>query len=142
MLHRRKRLAKPVWCYWERYQASVLKQTTNWWKKGLSCHAFHDSQNTLVLLKNKSGKGKKSTSGWQNVQTVTNVENDCIVNEGALTVPFNMNKAVAQKFYYCLDALCITNWPLWTNVPSLLELTFDSNITDDSKKEIFSLLNI
>ena len=75
-------------------------------------------------------------------RTVTNVENDCIVNEGALTVPFNMNKAVAQKFYYCLDALCIRNWPLWTNVPSLLELTFDSNITDDSKKEIFSLLNI
>ena len=70
MPHRRKWLAKPVWCYWERYQASVLKQTTNWWKKGLSCHAFHDSQNTLVLLKNKSGKGKKSTSGWQNVQTV------------------------------------------------------------------------
>ena len=64
------------------------------------------------------------------------------VIEGALTVPFNTNKAVAQKFYYCLDALGITNWPPWTNLLPLLELTFDNDITDDRKKEIFSLLNI
>ena len=42
-----------------------------------------------------------------------NIETKCIVIEGALTVPFNTNKAVAQKFYCCLDALCITNLPPW-----------------------------
>ena len=66
---------------------------------GLSCHAFHDLQNTLVLLKSKSGKGKKKHKRLAKCtnsccRMVTNVENDCIVNEGALTVPFNMNKAI------------------------------------------------
>ena len=39
-----------------------------------------------------------------------------IVINGALTVPSNANKAVAQKFYYCLNALFITNRPPWTNI--------------------------
>ena len=56
---------------------------------------------------------------------VVNVGTECIVTEGALTVPFNTNKAVAQKFYYCLYALCITNRPPWTNIWLLLELTFN-----------------
>ena len=73
---------------------------------------------------------------------VINVGTECIVIEGALTVPFNTNKAVAQKFYYCLDALCITNRPPWTNIRPLLEMNLDNDITDDRKKEIFSLLNI
>ena len=73
---------------------------------------------------------------------VINVGTECIVIEGALMVPFNTNKAVAQKFYYCLHVLCVTNWLPWTNIRPLLELTFDNDITDDRKKEIFSLLNI
>ena len=55
---------------------------------------------------------------------VINVGTECIVIEGALTVPFNTNKAVTQKFYYCLYALCITNRPPWTNIWPLLQLTF------------------
>ena len=73
---------------------------------------------------------------------VINVGTECIVIEVALKIPFNTNKAVTQKFYYCLDALCITNWPPWTNIRPLLELTFDSDITNDRKKEIFSLPKI
>ena len=73
---------------------------------------------------------------------VINVGTECIVIEGALTVPFNTNKTVAQKFHYCLDPLCVTNRPPWANIRSLLELTFDNDIIDDRKKEIFSLLNI
>ena len=73
---------------------------------------------------------------------VINIGTKCIVIEGALTVPFNTNKAVTQIFYYCLDALCITNRSPWTNIRPLLELTFDNDITDDIKKEIFSLLEI
>ena len=73
---------------------------------------------------------------------VINVETECIVIEGALTVSFNTKKPVAQKFYYRLDALCIPNRPPLTNIQPLLELTFDNDVTDDGKKEIFSLLNI
>ena len=73
---------------------------------------------------------------------VINVGTECIVMGGALMVPFNTNKAAAQNFYYCLHALCVTNWLPWTNIRPLLELTFDNDITDDRKKEIFSLLNI
>ena len=103
--------------------------------------------NTLVFLNHKFGKcpkkcrrlAKCTNSCWRKV---VNVGTECIVIESALTVPFYGNKAVAQKFYYCLDALCIKNQPPWTNIRSLLELTFDNNITDDRKKYIFSLLNI
>ena len=63
-------------------------------------------------------------------------------HQGALTVSFNTIEAVAQKFYYCLDALYIPNRPPLTNIQPLLELTFDKDITDDTKKKIFSLLNI
>ena len=73
---------------------------------------------------------------------IINVGIECIVIAGALMIPFNTNKAVAQKFYYCLHALCVTNWLPWTNIWPLLEFTFDNHITDDRKKEIFSLLNI
>ena len=73
---------------------------------------------------------------------VINVGAESIVIEGALTVPFNMNKAVAQKLYYCLDSLCITSRLRWTSIRPLLELKFDNDITDDGKMEILSLLNI
>ena len=71
-----------------------------------------------------------------------NVGTECIVIEGALRVPVNTNKAVAQKLYYCLDALCIMNQSPWANIRLLFELTFNNDITDDRKKEILSLLNI
>ena len=80
--------------------------------------------------------------GNSRCRNVINVGTEFIVIESVVTVPFSMNKVVAQKFYYCLDALCITNQPLLTNIRPLLELTFDNNITDDRKKEVFSLLNI
>ena len=63
-------------------------------------------------------------------------------HQGALTVSFNTIEAVVQKFYYCLEALCIPNRPPLTNIQPLLELTFDNDVTDDRTKEIFSLLNI
>ena len=82
----------------------------------------------------------KCTNGL--CRKIINVGIECIVIAGAVMIPFNTNKAVAQKFYYCLHALCVTNWLPWTNIWSLLEFTFDKHITDDRKKEIFSLLNI
>ena len=76
--------------------------------------------------------GKKCTD--RRCRKVINVGTKYIVIEGALTVPFNTNKGVAQKFYYCLDVLCITNRLPWANIRPLLELTFDSDITDDRKR--------
>ena len=35
--------------------------------------------------------------------------------EGALTVPFNRDKAVIQKIYFCPTA-CVFNSPSWTNI--------------------------
>ena len=45
-------------------------------------------------------------------------------------VPFNTNKAVARKFYYCLDALCMQighleqifglRWSFWVRATSLI----------------------
>ena len=98
---------------------------------------------TLVLLNHKFGKWKKSIKCTKNLcRKVINVGTECIVIEGAPMVSFNMNKIVAQKFYYCLDALCITNRPPWTNVWPLLDLTFDYDITDNRKKEIFNIWDI
>ena len=87
---------------------------------------------------------KKQLAKYTNsrCRKVTNVGTEFSVIEGTLTVPFNTNKPIAQKLYYCLDALCITNRPPWTNIRPLLEFTFDNDITDDRKKEIFSLFNI
>ena len=101
--------------------------------------------NTLVLLNHKFGKCKKIASDWQNVQRVVAemfLMLEPSVIKGALTVTFNTNKAVDQKLCYCLlDALCITNRPPWTKIRPFFELTFDNDINDDRKKEIFSLLN-
>ena len=38
--------------------------------------------------------------------------------EGALTVPFNRDKAVIQKIYFCPTA-CVFNSPSWTNIKRL-----------------------
>ena len=53
----------------------------------------------------KSKRLAKSTKS--RCRKVINVGTEYIVIEGTLMVPFNTNKAVAQKFCYCLDALCI-----------------------------------
>ena len=81
---------------------------------------------TLVFLNHKFGKCPKKCKRLakctnSRCRKVINGGTECIVIDGALTVPFYANKAVAQKFYYYLDALCIANQPPWTNIRPLLE---------------------
>ena len=75
--------------------------------------------NTLVLLNHKFGKCEKVQvvgKMYSHCRKGFNVGTRCIVIEGALAVPFNTNKTVTQKFYYCFEALCISNLLSWTNI--------------------------
>ena len=75
--------------------------------------------NTLVLVNHKLGKCKKVQvvgKMYSHCRKGFNVGTRCIIIEGALAVPFNTNKTVTQKFYYCFEALCISNLSPWTNI--------------------------
>ena len=103
-------------------------------------HACFTQSQIWKAQKNCKRLAKCTKSRCRNV---LNVGTECNVIKGALMVTFNTNKAVAQKLCYCLlDAFCITNRPPWTKIRPFFELTFDNDINDDRKKEIFSLLNI
>jgi len=55
---------------------------------------------------------------------VISIGNECLVVEGALTVPYNCKKAVEQKFYFCLNKSCTENPPTWTNISQILQENF------------------
>ena len=70
---------------------------------------------------------------------VINIGTECIVIEDVRRVPFTTNTAVAQKFYQCLMLSSLRTSHKYSD---MFELTFDNGITDDRKKENFSLINI
>ena len=66
-----------------------------------------------------SQKSKKRKMCIENSQTFCKKDIQkgviCFLVEGALTVPFNRDKTLIQKFYFCPTA-CIFNSSSWTNI--------------------------
>ena len=67
---------------------------------------------------------------------------ECFSVEGALTVPFNKNKAVLQTFYCCASKFCITQSPPWTNLKKPASIECDPQITTDRKETVMKQLDI
>ena len=67
---------------------------------------------------------------------------ECFSVEGALTVPFNKNKAVLQTFYCCASKFCITQSPPWTNLKKPASIECDPQITTDRKEIVMKQLDI
>lgn len=67
---------------------------------------------------------------------------ECFSVEGALTVPFNKNKAVLQTFYCCASKFCTSQSPPWTNLKKPLSIECDPQITTDRKEIVIKLLDI
>ena len=67
---------------------------------------------------------------------------ECFSVDGALTVPYNGNRAVKQKFYYCLSKNCMNRRPPWTNIRSPTSFTSGETISEERKQEVGSLLGL
>ena len=97
-----------------RQPQEVLKRPRNF-REILQSHQDYDGQQQWSLHRKKVKSAKSaSTSCKKDIQKGV----ICFLVEGALTVPFNRDKAVIQKFYFC-PAACIFNSPSWTNIKRL-----------------------
>ena len=67
-------------------------------------------------------------------------ETECFSVDGALTIPYNSNKAVKQKFYFCAEVNCLLNRPPWTNIE--YSTSFSSKgICEERRQEMDDSLN-
>lgn len=66
----------------------------------------------------------------------------CLKVEGAISVPFGKDFAVAQTFYFCTDKQCLLSFPPWTNIRPPLFIMSDSNIEEAIKTTISSDLSV
>ena len=94
-----------------RQPQEVLKRPRNF-REILQSHQDYDGQQQWFLHRKKVKSAKcASTLCKKDIRKGV----ICFLVEGALTVPFNRDKAVIQKFYLCPVAF-IFNSPLWTNI--------------------------
>ena len=119
-------------------QEKVLRGKTNF-KEILANHEQFSQKQVWLAHKKIKRSAKCSNPSCRKIITIGT---ECLVVDGALTVPYNQSKAVNQKFYFCLSRLCSGNRPPWINVRDITELTFDKDFNDSKKNEIVVLLNL
>ena len=67
---------------------------------------------------------------------------ECFSVNGALSVPYNGNKAVQQSFYFCVGKTCIKQHPPWTNIRQPTCFAAEEVISEERKREVADMLGL
>ena len=133
-----KSLLETAGCQIDREFQSEKSYRKKPFKDILSEHPLYEERQTWKLHLKTSRSAKCSNPSCKKVLTIGT---ECFCVDGALSVPYCSQRAVPQKFYFCVNKVCMKSLPAWSNIhtPTRIDVLFED---ENRRSHIYEILDI